>query len=502
MTALALALYAPLLAAGLVLVWRRPLLALYAFVVGLALHNVVVALLYAAGVRGAALTAIQAWKELLLATALLAVVTRARGLPFRPAPVDLLALAFAGVVVLFAAIPQGWLGGEAGGGAIALSLRHALLPVAAYALGRGLALSRDDLRRLAHAVLATAGAVAAFGIVEVYAVPLDWWRDSGIVGWYRDQLGFDYEGLSGLPENFVFNTGDEQRPLRRLLSTFLSPLGTAYMLAVALLLVAARPARWALALAPLLLAALLLTHTRGAFLALTGGLVVLALVRRDWRVGVAAPAILALAVAFVAVFPAIGPETRFTPQELEVQRQIAEERGAAPHGGLDPNEPSIDSHLTNLRRGVETVLEQPWGYGLGNAGATAARTEGEPIAGESNYTELAVETGVLGLALFLAWNLALLWALARAGRADAYAGWLAAALATVLALGVQTDAYGVPWLAYCVWGLCGAAVVSSRAAIPAPNPRADAHAAGPEGAKGAVPSGRSTRSHPGPAGGA
>ncbi|HVM17345.1 MAG TPA: O-antigen ligase family protein [Gaiellaceae bacterium] len=460
-------LYAPLLAAGVAAVWRRPVLALYAFVVGLALHNVVVALLYAGGVRGAPLTAIQAWKEALLATALAAVAFRARGLPFRPGRADVLALAFAGVVLAYAVVPQSWLGGAATPEGIVLSVRHALLPVLAYLLGRSLALGAEELRRLGAAVLATAGAVAAIGIVEVYAVPLDWWRDSGIAGWYRDQLGFEYRGLSGLPENFVFNTGDEQRPLRRLLSTFLSPLGTAFMLAVALLLVAARPTRRTLALAPLLVAALLLTHTRGAFLALTGGLVVLAAVRRDWRVAVAAPAFLALSVAFVSVFPAIGPETRFTPEEIEVQRQIREERGPAVHDPLDLQEPSVQSHLMSLREGFETVAEQPQGYGLGNAGATASRTGAPLRAGESNYAELGVETGVLGLALFVVWNLLLFVALARGGRRDVVAAWLAAALATVLALAVQTDAYGVPWLAYCVWGLCGAAAVAPRAEAPA-----------------------------------
>ena len=38
------------------------------------------------------------------------------------------------------------------------------------------------------------------------------------------------------------------------------------------------------------------------------------------------------------------------------------------------DEPSIRSHLTALRDGVETVVEHPQGYGLGNAGATALRT--------------------------------------------------------------------------------------------------------------------------------
>ena len=55
-------------------------------------------------------------------------------------------------------------------------------------------------------------------------------------GWFREQLGLDYSpGLSGLPENWVYNPGDE-RPLRRLVSTFLSPLATAYLLVVAILL--------------------------------------------------------------------------------------------------------------------------------------------------------------------------------------------------------------------------------------------------------------------------
>jgi len=131
-------------------------------------------------------------------------------------------------------------------------------------------------------------------------------------------------------------------------------------------------------------------------------------------------------------------------------------RGDVPKGGLvDPNEPSLKSHLTNLRDGLEQVARRPQGYGLGNAGAIATRFD-EPVkAGESNYTETGIELGIVGLALFLAWNLALLARLA-ARRAWLPAG-IAAALAAVLALAVQTDAYGVPWLAFCVWWLAGSA---------------------------------------------
>ena len=54
------------------------------------------------------------------------------------------------------------------------------------------------------------------------------------------------------------------------------------------------------------------------------------------------------------------------------------------------------------------MIHHPQGYGLGNVGQTASRT-GTPLkAGESNYTELGVELGVLGALLWIAWGLAML----------------------------------------------------------------------------------------------
>src|SRR5262249_9191200 len=77
MTAASLAVYGVLLAATVVAVFRRPIVALYVFVVGLPLHNIVMSLLYGGGVRGHALDAIQAWKEILLAAALVSVAVAA-----------------------------------------------------------------------------------------------------------------------------------------------------------------------------------------------------------------------------------------------------------------------------------------------------------------------------------------------------------------------------------------------------------------------------------------
>lgn len=462
--AFALVLYLPLLAVGAALVWWRPVRALYAFVVGLALHNAVMAALFGLGVHGAALTVIQAWKETLLAVALARVAAdawRARRLPFRPAAVDVLALAFAALVVVYALIPQEALDGAADGEAVLLGLRHALLPVGAYVLGRSVALGAGELRLLGWTLLGTAAAIAAIGLVEGYTISVERWRAWDVPGYFREDLGFDYQGPGGMPENFAFNT--DEGLFRRLISTFLSPLASAFAFAVALLVAAAggplRP-RVAAPLAALAAVGLLFTLSRSTLLALAGGFVVLAYARRRvWPLGAAAAA-LAVGAVFAVTFTSFAPTTHFFPDELRAQIERARREGGLPASEVSLTEPSIRSHLRELRRGIETVVHHPQGYGLGNAGAIAQRTDTQGKAGESNYTELGVEVGVAGVALFVAWNLALLLALLRAARTgDPARRWaaagLAASLATVLALGVQTDAFGVPWLAYCVWWLSG-----------------------------------------------
>jgi hypothetical protein len=312
------------------------------------------------------------------------------------------------------------------------------------------ALSARDARRLLVLAVAAAVLIAVLGILDAYLVSLQWWRDSGVPGWYREQLGLTYEGLSGLPENWVYNTGDETNPIRRLVSTFLSPLAAAYVLVVVLLLLAVRGHRgWGLGAAAVAYVALLLTHTRAAFLALAVGLVVVGIIQRRWWPILAATASILVAFAFLVVYDEIGPSTSYTPQELEFLRAHATTDPDASSDPLSGSEPSTESHLRNLRDGIESVLRHPQGYGLGNAGVVAKRTGVEIKAGESTYIELGIDAGIAGAAAFVAWNITLLVGLWRRS------AWLAAALAAVLLLGLQTDVIGVHWLAYCLWAAVG-----------------------------------------------
>jgi len=427
---------------------RLPRWALYAFVLALPFHNLVMAELWDAGVRDLALDVVSAWKEALLALALGAVVWRRRGIPFKATSADWLALAYAAFVLLYAAIPQDWLGGEASARGVLYGLRHDLTPVACYFLGRGLTLSARDRERAGWAILGVAAVVAAWGLVDIYAISLQTWRDSGVPGWFREQLGLEYRGLSYLPENWVYNPGDE-RPLRRLVSTFLSPLATAYLLLVAILLAATwRRSRLLSALTGLLALGLLFTYSRTTIAALALGLVVLGRALRSWWPVAAAGVLVAASFFFVRAYPDLAPETRFTPAELRVQRAGGEKKPTTADP-FSPGESSFGSHLDALRDGAETVLEHPQGYGVGNAGVTAKRTGGEIKAGESTYTELGVELGLLGLLAFVAWSVALVRVSLRK------APWLGASLAAVLVLAVQTDVIGVHWLAFVLWTLAG-----------------------------------------------
>jgi O-antigen ligase/polysaccharide polymerase Wzy-like membrane protein len=431
--------------------WSRPVWALHVLIVGLAVHNLVMSQLYRAGARGNALSAVAAWKDVLVVAALALVIWARRGLRLE-GPTDWLALAFGVIVLVYAVIPQSILGGGATHKGVLYGTRHDLLPVVAYFLGANLDLTREERSKLCRTVLLTAAGLAVYGLLDVFLVPLSWWRQSA--GWFEDQLGLTYRGLSGLPENFVYNQGGGV-VFRRLTSSFLSPLATAYLLVVALFFIPFRARRYGPALALLLFGALLYTHTRAALIALVLGLLVLAALRRA-----AFPALLAVAVAllslgFVEIYGHVAPRTHFTAAELRYQEQHAHQNPQVSHDATSANEASTSEHLSSLRAGIRTVIRHPWGYGIGNAGVTAERTNVKVEAGESTYTEIGAEAGLPGALVFIAWMVSLVFGLR-------FVPWLAAAFAAMAFVALQTDMIGIPWLGVVLFMLAGAYVSRKR----------------------------------------
>src|SRR5438477_202101 len=165
-----------------------------------------------------------------------------------------------------------------------------LLPVAYLVWRRPVAVP------IAWPLIGIAAAVAAIGVLDDFLVPISWWRNSAVVDYFHKQLGYDYHGTGGLPENFIYNTGSEAHFLRRLVSVFLGPLASAYLFVVTLLLASAlrRRVRWLAAVGALVAAGLLFTFSRSSLVALAAGLVVLAFCsRRWWPVAAAAVAVAA-----------------------------------------------------------------------------------------------------------------------------------------------------------------------------------------------------------------
>jgi hypothetical protein len=240
---------------------RRPVWALHVLIVGLALHNLVMSQLYRAGVRGATLSAIASWKDVLLVGALAVALWGRRGRGFAFRTVDWLALAFGAFIVVYAVIPQSVLGGGATHKGVLYGTRHDLLPVLAYFLGRALALTPSERSRVCRTALITrAAAVYARSI----SLPLSWWRHSA--GWFSDQPVSATTACRGRLR--TSSTTRVRRHLPTVTSTFLrrwraatcsSSRCSAWL----------RGRRWGLPLAALLYAALLATHTRAALPALS-----------------------------------------------------------------------------------------------------------------------------------------------------------------------------------------------------------------------------------------
>ena len=192
--------------------------------------------LWAAGVRGDALRLSRRGRRRCSRSRSCSCCARGGWLPFDRRLADWLALAFGAFVIVYALIPQHWLGGGATHKGVLFALAKRPRP------------GRRVLPR-ARARAPTGEICARSARRSSRRRPA--WRRSG---WWtstrsrsrggvtrarpagsRTSSDSTTQGLSKLPENFIYNIGNDHA-LRRLVSTFLSPLASSYLLVVALLL--------------------------------------------------------------------------------------------------------------------------------------------------------------------------------------------------------------------------------------------------------------------------
>ena len=349
-------------------VWRRPVRALYAFVVGLALHNAVMAALFPGGVDGAGSDArSRRWKELLLAVALARVAVGRRVLaapPFRAGARSTSSRsASARVVVVYALVPQDVLDGDAGAEAILLGV--AALPASrsrAYLLGRSLALcARTSSRGSPGRSLGTAAALAAIGLVEdVHGRRRAVARLGACPATSARSSASTTRARAGMPENFAFNTrrgplppADLDLPEPARVRVRCSPSRSCSPPPAALLAPAARPPRSPRSSRR----GLLFTLSRSTLLALAGGLVVLAVaLRRRWPLAAAGADARRRRRSSRSRSPRSRRRRTSSRRSWQYQRQLARGAGASRRArrSVDPTSRRSRSHLTNLRDGART----------------------------------------------------------------------------------------------------------------------------------------------------
>ena len=371
---------------------------------GSRLHNLVMAELWDAGVRGASLDVVAAWKDVLLAAALVVAILAARSLPLGSGPTGSRSSTRA-FVLLYWLLPQSWLDG--GGDAARPALRRPARPDP----GRRLlprAPARAHAGRLAPPLARCSSGVARRRSPSGASPTSTSCRCSGgatpgVPGWFEEQLGLVYSGLSRAAGELGPEHGRRGQPDPAARLDLPQPARDRVRARDRAALprrpppdvvdVSPRPRR--------LRRPALDAHARGVPRARARA--------RRARGRAAAAACRSCSrsprsssgSAFVKAFPHIGPSTSYTQAELEILREQGQQNPGVSDDPLSAGDASTASHLRNLRDGIRTVVRHPQGFGLGNAGVNASRTGVEIKAGESTYTEIGVEIGLVGLARLL-----------------------------------------------------------------------------------------------------
>ena len=399
-----------LVAGGLWLVWRRPFVGLGVLVGGMAFHNFALMVLLALHTPPALIRVVQSWKELVLVLlSLLAVrqLLRAREswqvrrlLP-RLIPTDWIALAFALVLIVYLLLPSSVLPGSANFLQRLAAFRTAALIPLLYALGRVFSSPSElDLRDAYWLIVGAGAVVGAFGLYELWLVPTATWLDWG-VNLFSSWLGFKYNGPAGLPANF-FQSLPDGLLLRRMVSTYISPLGIAYTgllawpIAVVMLdrpNLSRRTRALAAVAATFLLLGILFAVTRLALLMLAGEVVLLALLLRTRLALALAPVVIACVAAVLFLYPQVGPVV--DPYLLPGESHR--------HTILYIGDPSFAEHLRALAADMKVVSQHPLGSGLGGSVHRFVQTTVDTAGtGESAVLGFFGDVGFVGGVLYVA----------------------------------------------------------------------------------------------------
>jgi putative inorganic carbon (hco3(-)) transporter len=264
--------------------------------------------------------------------------------------------------------------------------------------------------KLSRVVVATSGAVIAFGLLQIYVLPKDWLTHFGY-------------GATTIQPYFLVDPAVRSI---RILSTLGGPNQLGGFLILPLCLVA-----WQLLHKPrwwqgLYLGAGLIvewhTYSRSALIGLAAAFLIIGLLRttRRWRLPL-------LLVATILAAIAINLLTTDAGNQQDLQYYLFHQ--TTRNTGIQA---STDQHASAYQQGLRVASAHPLGTGLGTAGPASLHST-HPFIPEDYYLQLAIETGVLGLVVFGALEVLLGLGLWHIGATTPGA---AATVATLVGIGV------------------------------------------------------------------
>lgn len=321
--------------------------------------------------------------------------------------------------------------------------RRLAAPLLLYLGGRLLVPDRGQLMAALRLLVAVGLAVAAFGLVERFLLGTGFWRHTVDALTFYGKLAeggllpSDWvRSFQGVPEG-IFSAFPVGVPVRRLVSTFLEPTTLGAFLAFVLLLVLFVPglvtekrgALWYGASLTLAVA-VAATVSRGAMeIVLIGGagVVVAGFWKRKrlspLREGALLAAIGALLLASLLVTSLSFSQFPNRRAQIQDVLSVGVISGFPGYKAPPPDPNAIDvgvrTHVNGLSSGIEKMLQEPLGVGLGAAGGWSQAPE---VGSESAVGTVAAQLGVLGLGLWAVFHLVLVVSLAAYGLRERRAG--------------------------------------------------------------------------------
>lgn len=231
---------------------------------------------------------------------------------------------------------------------------------------------------LIKALLIISSVVGIFAIAQVYLLPVDF------------LVRFGY-GAATVP---AFHLVDPAVTAVRIIATFSGPnqLGSFMIIPLVISAWLITRKKW-LAIIPFVLSsfALVNSYSRSAWVGAGVALLMALAIRLQgyWRLAL---------VGIMALLVIGGISLNAMSQD-----RLSKVRFYVHHGKVADGQVlgSDSNRLESAARGVDQVIQEPLGYGLGTAGP-ASQGASQSIITENTYLQVGIETGVVGLLLFIA----------------------------------------------------------------------------------------------------